>query len=86
MTCARTAGNLSILAWHRVVFLRPGMGFFAGLVLSRVITKPNAPLTKILRAGSWVYLGGWLFLLIVVSLPDELVQVRPQQLCSACLA
>ena len=62
------------------------MGFFAGLALSRVITKPNAPLTKILRAGSWVYLGGWLFLLIVVSLPDELVQVRPQQLCSACLA
>ena len=69
-----------------MVFLRPGMGFFAGLLLSRVIKKPNAPLTKILRAGSWLYLGGWLFLLVAVSLPDEFVQVRLEYLSQSIFA
>jgi hypothetical protein len=42
-----------------IVFLRPGCGFLAGILLSRLIRRDAAPLTLVLRAGSVVYLAAW---------------------------
>ena len=52
-----------------MVFLRPGMGFFAGLILTRLIKRPNAPLTRVLKLGSYIYVGAWCALTVVSELP-----------------
>ena len=54
-----------------LVFLRPGMGFFAGLTLARLIKRPKAPLTGILRCGSIIYIFAWTILVFAAELPLE---------------